>query len=175
MEKQVNIFLGGSIISQWNTCCFLPNVQNINLGISKITTNELMKNYSDILNKMKNKEKIEHIVLYIGSNDVTRNRKEGQIVNNINEFIQFLHKTVKNAKIIFIAILKSPGRTLNEIKKIDYINQKLRELMKNSNNLYFYNFNRQLVSHNNYQSDNTHLSSIGYARLTQYIKHILHH
>jgi lysophospholipase L1-like esterase len=174
MEKYVNIFLGGSIISQWNTSYyFLPDFQIINLGISKLTTNDLIKKYSDILNKIKNKDNIKNIVLYIGSNDVTRNEKESEIVNNIYEFIHFLQKTIKNAKIVFIGILKSPGRTLNEIKKIDHINQKMRELAKHSNNLYLFNFNRQLASINNYQLDKTHLSKTGYSRLSNYLKKIL--
>jgi len=173
MKEHVNLFLGGSIISQWNTSYFLPEFQIINLGISKLTTDEVMKKYSDILNKIKNKVDIKNIVLYLGSNDIRRDRKESEIINNINEFIHFLQKNIKNTKIIFIGILKSPGRTSNEIKKIDHINKKMNNFMKDSNRLYFFNFNRQLASINNYQLDKTHLSKIGYSRLTNCVKEIL--
>lgn len=176
MERRVNIFLGGSIISQWNTAYILPNCQNINLGLSKMTANDLLRNYSNVIININNKENIQNIILYVGSNDVTTNKeKEGKIVGNIIDFIKFLQKTINNTNIIFIAILKSPNRKPNEIKKIDYINQKMREFINhnNNNNLYFCNFNRQLRSLENYQSDKTHLSEIGYFNLTRSLQEIL--
>lgn len=165
----VNIFLGSSIISQWNVSSFFLNFQNINLGISKMTTNKLIPTYSILLSNDEYKN-ANNIILYIGSNDIARNATESQIVNNIVEFLHFLQNTYENKNIIFIAILKSPKRTPNQIKKIDCVNRKIREFADSSKKFTFCNANRQLVSHNNYKSDQTHLSSQGYSTLTRVIE-----
>jgi hypothetical protein len=44
--KRTNLFLGSSIISEWDTSRFFPNHQNINLGISGLKSSDLNKKYS---------------------------------------------------------------------------------------------------------------------------------
>ena len=173
MNKNTNLFLGSSIISEWDTSHFFPNFQNINLGISGLTSYELKDKYTMLLTDKYSKTKISNIFLYIGSNDVTNNKIVTDILNNIVEFISLLQTKFQNTKIYYIAIFKSPCRNTNDLKKIDYINNKLRELATISHKFVFYNFNRQLVSKNNFVQDKTHLSSLGYHKLSKSIEKIL--
>jgi lysophospholipase L1-like esterase len=174
MNKNTNLFLGSSIISQWDTSHFFPNFQNINLGISGLTSYELKEKYSMLFTDKYTKTKINNIFLYIGSNDVTKNINMSDILNNIVKFITLLQTKFQNTKIYYIAIFKSPCRNTNELKKIDYINNKLRELAMISHKFVFYNFNRQLISKNNFVQDKTHLSRLGYHKLSKCIEKILH-
>jgi lysophospholipase L1-like esterase len=73
------LFLGSSIIERWDTD--IPINNYVNLGISGLTTNELMEYYS-ILSKYKC-TKIEKIIIYIGSNDIVKKNQPDKIVDNI--------------------------------------------------------------------------------------------
>jgi hypothetical protein len=201
METKTNLFLGSSIISEWDTSHFFPNQQNVNLGISGMKTSDLINKYSvlftdkytplnsstklpvtisnhapmerPILNLHGYKNmKFQNIILYIGSNDVTQDKNEADIIKNIIDFIVMLRVNFKKSKIILIALFKSPDRTADQLKKIDYINKKLRDYAMISKNLFVYNFNRQLVSKNNFMEDKIHLSEIGYQKLTRCMKMI---
>ena len=166
MKKKL-LFLGSSIIEQWNTNICFPN--SINLGISGLTSNDLVNNYYNI---NFNKLNINTILLYIGSNDVVKcNSNPYVVINNIIQFINILYLLNPFIdKIIYIAILKSPKRTKQQLIKIDIINKKIREFSESLPNLFFYNFNRELHAENLYQQDKTHLLPIGYSILCNKIK-----
>ena len=97
--------------------------------------------------------KFQNIILYIGSNDVTQDINENDIIKNIIDFITLLRANFKISKIILIALFKSPDRTANQLKKIEYINKKIRDYVMISKNIFVYNFNRQLVSKTNFMDD----------------------
>ena len=105
MEK-TNLFLGSSIISKWDTSHFFPNQQNINLGISGLKSSDLNKKYSVLYTDKYKNLKIQNIILYVGSNDITQNKNENDIVKNIIEFIASIQSNFKKAKIFYISIIK---------------------------------------------------------------------
>ena len=161
MQMKRTILLGSSIIERWPSDKYIPNC--LNLGISGLTSGELMESYSRIpeIRKCKN------IILYVGSNDITKNKETNEIYQNITEFIQ---KIMKNQHIFFVAILKSPNRTTPQIQKIDTINRKMREFsQKHQPNIHFCNLNRELSSPKNYLPDKIHLSETGYSILSKHI------
>jgi len=172
MEIKTNLFLGSSIISEWDTSHFFPNQQNINLGISGMKSSDLVNKYSVLFTDTYNNMKFQNIILYIGSNDVTQDKNEADIIKNIIDFIALLRTNFKKSKIIFIALFKSEDRTAAQLKKIDYINKKIKDYTMISINIFIYNFNRQLVSKNNFMEDKKHLSEIGYQKLTRCMKMI---
>ena len=161
-ERTTTILLGSSIIERWPiTNIKEKNIEN--LGISGLISRELMEKYKEIL---KTKTKSKNIILYIGSNDITHNISINEIYRNITEFILSIPKT----NIIFVAILKSPDRTIQQIQQIDIINRKMREFSQKHPNISFCNLNRELSSPNNYLSfDKKHLSEKGYSILSHHL------
>jgi lysophospholipase L1-like esterase len=169
-ERTKTILLGSSIIEQWPSDKYIPN--SLNLGISGLTSGELMESYCRI-------PPHKNIILYIGSNDITKNDITknditknditNEIYQNITEFILTIIKN-KNQHIFFVAILKSPNRTPTQIQKIDTINRKMREFsQKHPQNIHFCNLNRELSSPKNYLPDKIHLSETGYSILSNHI------
>jgi lysophospholipase L1-like esterase len=155
-EKEKTLLLGSSIIERWP-------INEKNIGITGLTSRELMETYS---NEMYNN--VKNVILYIGSNDITHNPhiSTTEIYENITEFITQINKKIN---IIFVAILKSPKRTITQIHKIDIINRKMREFSQKHTNIHFCNLNRELSSHNNYLPDQIHLSEKGYSILSQHL------
>ena len=160
MQKKT-ILLGSSIIERWPSDKYIPN--SLNLGISGLTSGELMESYSRIRISPQ-----QNIILYIGSNDITNlSITTNEIYQNITEFIL---KKNNNQPIFFVAILKSPDRTREQIQKIDTINRKMREFsQKHPQNIYFCNLNRELSSTKNYLPDKIHLSETGYSILSKHL------
>ena len=158
MQKERTILLGSSIIERWPSDKYIPI--SLNLGIPGLTSRELMHSYNRIPPQ-------KNIILYIGSNDITKNIETNEIYQNITEFIMTI---VKNQHIFFVAILKSPNRTKPQIQKIDTINRKMREFsQKHPQNIHFCNLNRELSSPKNYLPDKIHLSETGYSILSKHI------
>lgn len=156
--QQKNILLGSSIIERWPS-----DKYSLNLGISGLTSGELMESYSRIRIPPQ-----QNIILYIGSNDITNlSITTNEIYQNITEFIL---KIMKKNNIFFVAILKSPDRTREQIQKIDTINRKMREFsQKHPQNIHFCNLNRELSSTKNYLPDKIHLSETGYSILSKHL------
>ena len=155
MQKKT-ILLGSSIIERWPS-----DKYSLNLGISGLTSGERIRIPLQ-----------QNIILYIGSNDITKNLPitTNEIYQNITEFINKIIKKNKNQHIFFVAILKSPDRTREQIQKIDIINRKMREFsQKHPQNIYFCNLNRELSSTKNYLPDKIHLSETGYSILSKHI------
>lgn len=166
-----NIFIGSSIIEQWS----YPHSDSLNLGISGLTSDELQKKYTTLLQSILIKNQKQNLVIYIGSNDITHHPHTSplQIYTNITEFISQYQYQYPHTNIIFIAILKSPNRTDSQNKKINYINRKMREFSQKHTNIYFCNVNRKLSSPIYYLSDKTHLTEKGYSILSQHISPFL--
>jgi lysophospholipase L1-like esterase len=114
--------------------------------------------------------KFQNIILYIGSNDITQDKNESDIIKNIIDFISMLRANFKKTNIFFISIFKSPDRTSTQLNKIDYINKKIRDYAMTTQRFFVYNFNRQLISKNNFMEDKKHLSEKGYQTLSNCIK-----
>jgi len=171
MDK-TNLFLGSSIISNWDTSRFFPNHQNINLGISGLKSSDLNEKYSILFTDKYKKTKIQNIIVYVGSNDITQDKNENDVIKNIIDFVSLLQFNFKKSKIFFISIFKSQNKKTNHLNKIDYINKKIRDHTMKTTNFFVYNFNRQLVSKENFSEDKKHLSEKGYQTLSNCIKKI---
>ena len=168
--ERTNLFLGSSIISEWDTSRFFPNQQNINLGISGLKSSDLNKKYSVLFTDKYKNIKIQNVILYIGSNDITQDKNESDIIKNTIDFIASLQFNFKKSKIFYVSIFKSQDRTAEQLNKIDYINKKIRDYAVITQNFFVYNFNRQLISKNNFLEDKKHLSEKGYQTLSNCIK-----
>ena len=168
--ERTNLFLGSSIISKWDTSHFFPNQQNINLGISGLKSSDLNKKYSVLFTDKYKNIKIQNVILYIGSNDITQDKNESDIIKNTIDFIASLQFNFKKSKIFYVSIFKSQDRTAAQLNKIDYINKKIRDYAVITQNFFVYNFNRQLISKNNFLEDKKHLSEKGYQILSNCIK-----
>jgi len=126
MKKEVNLFLGSSIIYQWDTCYYFSDYNNLNLGVEGLTIESINKSFYPKIDTVTSM-KIKNIIVYIGSNDIVKNNsKVENILSNIISFLFFLRETFPKSNIIYIAILKTPRRTDTQKKKLDYINKKIK-------------------------------------------------
>jgi len=135
-----------------------------------LKSTDLNKKYSVLFTDKYKNIKIQNIILYIGSNDITQNKNESDIIKNIIDFIASLQFNFKKAKIFYISIFKSQDITTEQLNKIDYINKKIRDYAVKTQNFFVYNFNRQLISKKLFLEDKKHLSEKGYQTLSNCIK-----
>jgi lysophospholipase L1-like esterase len=140
-----------------------------------IKSSDLTNKYSVLFTDKYKNMKFQNIILYIGSNDITQDKNETDIIKNIIDFITVLRANFKKSKIIFIALFKSPDRRATHLNKIDHINKKIRDYAMTTQKFFVYNFNRQLVSKNNFTEDKIHLSDVGYQKLTNCIKKLFYY
>jgi lysophospholipase L1-like esterase len=153
------LLVGSSIISKYKNI-MIENYNIINNGVSGLMTSQLNIN---------NNDEYDYMIFYCGNNDLKKNINKQEIVTNIEKYIYEFKKKFPNTNIIILSILTSPKNyELNLIDKIRYINNKL----KNIDNIYYLNINRQL-SNKKYYSDGTHFNSIGYKKLSELLNNKL--
>jgi lysophospholipase L1-like esterase len=153
------LLVGSSIISKYKNI-MIENYNIINNGVSGLMTSQLNIN---------NNDEYDYMIFYCGNNDLKKNINKNEIVSNIEKYIYKFKKQFPNTKIIILSILFSPKNyELNLIDKIRYINNKL----KNIDNIYYLNINRQL-SNKKYYSDGTHFNYMGYKKLNDILSNII--
>ena len=123
------------------------------------------------------------VVLLIGTNDISLNKSEDEIFNNIKKIVNNIKKTRSKAKIYIESILPTNSNIDSELaekrpnNKIDNLNNKLQNEYKNSNIKYI-DSNSDLKDENGllkeeYTEDGLHLTEEGYEILTRDIKNEL--
>ena len=97
MKKEVNLFLGSSIIYQWDTSYYFSDYNNLNLGVEGLTIESISKSFYPKINTVTSM-KIKNIIVYIGSNDIVKtNSKVENILFNIISFLFFYVKLFRKA------------------------------------------------------------------------------
>lgn len=162
------LLLGSSTISKWKKFTLkLENENVINKGVSSLLTNDLFTH--EYMQNIKNVEP-NYIIFYCGINDVLKNIDNKTIIANVELFLEKLHCTFCNSKIIVLSLIKSPKiYKKNKIENVDYINNKLWKFCTIKSTIYTYlNVNKEL--HNSkYYDDELHVNEMGYEKITKKI------
>ena len=171
-KGEVVLFLGDSITQRYDLDKYLSNYYTINSGIGGNTTNDILNNIDERVNKYD----FNKVFLLIGINDLlfTNNSNE-EIINNIEKIIEILKN--KNAKVflesvypINTSINKDVPENSNE--RINDFNKILKNIC-NSKCTYI-NMHDRLIDRNGnlksmYTSDGIHVNKIGYIIVTNEI------
>jgi hypothetical protein len=165
------LLLGSSIIKRWtNITLNLENEYIINKGISGLPVSSL-SNYNKDLKKIK---KPDIIIFYCGGYDILHNLdNKKNIYKNIIDFIENINNIYnKKVNIIILSILKNKKiEKINKIKEVNYVNNKLRNKVKDEKNIKYININFLLKNINdNFKEDMIHLTEIGYEKLNDTLK-----
>jgi lysophospholipase L1-like esterase len=158
------VLIGSSIISRWNLTNILGFKKIKNNGISGLFTEDLFKTNLDFSNP-------KYIIFYCGGNDLRNNISPYIIINNINQYLEFLRKQYPNTMIILLSILISDF--MKHLKKESNIISKMYKELSNKypNNIIYINVNRKINKNPDYyDSDGIHLNRKGYDKLQNIIE-----
>ena len=165
------LLLGSSIIKRWtNITLNLENEYIINKGIDGLPVSSLSSNYNKILKKIKNPD---IIIFYCGGYDILHNLdSKKNIYKNIIDFIENINNIYdKKVNIIILSILKNKKiEKIDKIKEVNYVNNKLKNKVKDEKNIKYININFLLKNINdNFKEDMIHLTEIGYEKINNKI------
>lgn len=169
------VFLGDSITDFYPLEEFYDNLPVVNSGVSGYKTTDILSRIDSMVT-IYNPTKV---FLLIGTNDVPTS-SEDEIVENIQQIIEEIHKKRPKAKVYLESILpvnRSDDEKIDhgmvgtrENPKIQSINKKLKEYAEEEN-ITFINLYDEFVDEKNemtlkYTTEGLHLSSLGYLKLT---------
>lgn len=169
------VFLGDSITDFYPLEEFYDNVPVVNSGVAGYKTTDILSRIDSMVT-IYNPTKV---FLLIGTNDVPTS-SEDEIVENIQQIIEEIHKKRPKAKVYLESILpvnRSDDEKIDhgmvgerENDKIQSINKKLEQYAEEEG-ITFINLYDEFVNSDNemtlkYTTEGLHLSSLGYLKLT---------
>lgn len=186
IKKEI-IFLGDSIIRDYDLNLFFPNVKNkvFNCGVSGITTEGI---YGVIKNGVV-RHNPKGVVILVGTNDMSEqhNKRNEEIINNIANLVIQLKMLINNLNVVILSLIpcdeKRYGKDsmaggFRENSRIMEINKALKAFENYFKNLTFVDVYSSVVDKNNnlvnaYTHDGLHLNVKGYEKMTALIKPIV--
>lgn len=171
-NNEIALFLGDSITQRYKLETYLPNYYTINSGVGGNTTNDIL---IDMDNRV-NKYTFNKVFLLIGINDLLfTNNSDEEIINNINQIIDNIHN--KNAKIylesvypINTSVAKNIPESSND--RINIFNNKLKVICDKKCtyvNIYKRLSDKKGSLKRMYTNDGIHINKIGYIIVTNEI------
>lgn len=160
------LFLGDSITEQYHLKDHFKNYKVVNSGRGGYTTKDIL----DHIEEMAYDYNPSKIFLLIGTNDVSREVSEKEIINNIKKIITELQKNLPKATLYVESIYPT---SFDSTSKIRSINKAIKEYCKENEinfiDLYSLLQNRDQKIESKYTKDGTHLTEDGYDIVTQKI------
>ena len=170
------LFIGSSSIRLWKTLAEdLPEIPVINRGFGGSLLSESVLYASRIA--IPYKPKI--IVLFAGTNDLAAGKKPAQVFQDFQEFVQKIHASLPNTRIVYLPISPSVARWKNEgaVMETNYLIE--RYIVENNgptNKLNFISTHDALLSPEGkpqpalLREDGLHLNADGYKLWTSVIR-----
>jgi len=150
----------------------------VNVGIDRGFTGDLITD--TFLKKIEcSNTNYEYMIYYCGNNDIKHYIGTDEIIQNIHQFFNNFRRMFPNTKIIILSLLYSPeNHRRNIIKQIETVNQSLQHIQQLSAPCHktpkklvkYININCHLSNGTNYDTDNVHLSPVGYAKLNDILR-----
>ena len=186
-NKKEIIFLGDSIIRDYDLNYFFPNIKDklFNCGVSGITTEGLF----NILKNGVVRHNPKIVVILVGTNDMNEysNRRNEEIVLNIANIITQLKILLNDLNIVVLSILpcdeKRYGKEAinggsRENSRIIEINKYLKQFENHFKKLKFIDVFPTLADKNNnmvnaYTHDGIHLNVKGYEKMTALVRPVI--
>jgi len=159
------IFIGDSLIDNYDTEKYFPSLYAKNMGVSGYTIQDCRNLNLDCRGSV--------VVLLVGTNNLHSDFDD----NFINTFIEEYSDLVDNLnanRVIAISLL--PRRDYDNVK-IKSLNQSLCDALSFKNNVVFLNVFDDFLNDNTlnpeYTTDGLHLNFMGYTLLTQHLNKVL--
>lgn len=159
------IFIGNSHVFNFPWEEYLPNLNIRNRGIGGETTAVLEKRIPLMIH-----DKVDKIVLIIGSNDINKKVPQKNILQNYTGIIKNCVNSAPDAEIIAVGIIPRPDDELRNVL-IRRINPELKKIAEAVPNGKFLDVYEELYKHReNWYYDKIHLNSEGYLFLVEQLK-----
>ena len=169
------VFLGDSITYQYPLDEFYEDTHVVNSGVNGNQTTDILDNMYERVYRY-NPSKV---ILLIGTNDLTNNRSDEEILGNIKKIIIRIKENRPYAKIYVQSIypinetMQKEADVLEDHKtnkRISKINKKLKELCKEEKVTYIDTYSTLLDENKelkrSYAEDGLHLTALGYIKVT---------
>jgi lysophospholipase L1-like esterase len=168
-ESYQYIFIGDSLMSNYDTGKFFPNLRIKNKGVSGYKIEDCRK-----LNL--NCESYDAAVLLVGTNNLSSKSdsfNEDFVHSFVDKYIDLVN-SLNAKKVIVISILP---RNNFDFSNIQWLNQSLADTLSNENNVIFLDvfdvFKKDNKLNPEYTMDGLHLSYLGYLLLTEHLSKVL--
>lgn len=166
------IFLGDSITEGYNLDQYYSNYPVVNSGVGGYTTDQILEK----LDKMVYRYNPTKVFLLIGTNDITQDRSQEHIINNIKQIIDNIKKNRRYTEIYVESIYPINPRKekLRDNGLINSINNDIKQLCEERDVTYI-NVHDLLIDDqgnlkSEYSNDGLHLTEKGYDVVTSKIK-----
>ena len=169
------VFLGDSITYQYPLDEFYEDTHVVNSGVNGNQTTDILDNMYERVYRY-NPSKV---ILLIGTNDLTNNRSDEEILGNIKKIIIRIKENRPYAKIYVQSIypinetMQKEADVLEDHKtnkRISEVNKKLKELCKEEKVTYIDTYSTLLDENKelkrSYAEDGLHLTALGYIKVT---------
>ena len=169
------VFLGDSITYQYPLDEFYEDTHVVNSGVNGNQTTDILDNMYERVYRY-NPSKV---ILLIGTNDLTNNRSDEEILGNIKKIIIRIKENRPYAKIYVQSIypinetMQKEADVLEDHKtnkRISEVNKKLKEICKEEKITYIDTYSTLLDENKelkrSYAEDGLHLTALGYIKVT---------
>lgn len=184
IQPEVIVFIGDSITEGANFKDYFDNAIILNKGISGDTTIGILKRLDDDVYKYQPAK----VFLLIGINDIGRNYKNENTIQNIEEIIINIKENCPNTEIYLQSIYPINNTNDKKIykaffefrnnKDVIYINNKIKDIAENNKITYIDVYSHLLDNENNlklsYTKEGLHLTKDGYDEAFKIIKPYLY-
>lgn len=169
------VFLGDSITYQYPLDEFYEDMHVVNSGVNGNQTTDILNNMYERVYRY-NPSKV---ILLIGTNDLTNNRSDEEILDNIRKIIVQIKENRPYAKIYIQSIYPISETMQKEAdilkdhktnKRISEVNKKLKDICKEEKVTYIDTYSALLDENKelkrSYAEDGLHLTALGYIKVT---------
>lgn len=166
------IFVGDSLTdnAEWHE--LFPGKQIANRGIQGDTTQGLLNRVAGIT-----KTKAKKVFLMIGINDLIRNNSNDSVLKSYRAILQQLSCNHHHVYVQSILFVRNQEIEINN--KIISMNENLKALSHQFENITFIDLNQSLASNNELKSEYTidgiHLNGLGYKKWKEVVEHYVYY
>ena len=169
------VFVGSSSIRKWYTAEYFPEIPAVNRGFGGSHISDVIYFINETVLKFKPKV----IVFYAGDNDIHFGKTSQIVFKDYVNFVEEVHVSLPNTKIMFIPIKPSPSRwsLWHDMQKT---NRLVKRYSENNPLLYYVDTASPMLNEigkpkgSLFVKDSLHLSQEGYDLWSSIVKPILY-
>lgn len=169
------VFVGSSSIRKWYTAEYFPEIPAVNRGFGGSHISDVIYFINETVLKFKPKV----IVFYAGDNDIHFGKTSQIVFKDYVNFVEEVHVSLPNTKIMFIPIKPSPSRwsLWHDMQKTNHL---VKRYSENNPLLYYVDTASPMLNEigkpkgSLFVKDSLHLSQEGYDLWSSIVKPILY-
>lgn len=165
------VFIGSSSIRRWDLAKSFPDLGAVNRGFGGSQIADSIRYADRILLPLEPRT----VVLYAGDNDINAGKSAKHVVSDFKTFAAAVHRALPKTRILFIAIKPSLKRW-HLIETIREANRRIETLCEADERLELIDIDGPMLGLDDkprpelFVQDGLHLSALGYAIWTQFLK-----